>query len=175
MSVIIEIVEGPDAGRQVKLEQPVVIGRDGGADVVLDDSQASRRHARLTPTAAGAVVEDLGSTNGTLVNGNEVHAPVELREGDELIVGVTPMEVRSTADVLVRPSAVRPIPPGLAVAERRPTFTDPVEGAAARPETSAVPELERLRDSRTKGKARLAPVAIFVLVALVVVIYLGAT
>src|SRR3954451_12673872 len=173
--MLLEIVEGPEAGRQIELQGAVVLGRDQSADVVLEDGQISRRHARVTPSAAGIVVEDLESTNGTFVNHDEVHSPVELTPGDELLVGVTVMQLRSPEQVRVQASAVRAVPPGLATPERRPAYVDSDDGAGpARAGAGAgVPELDRLVDSRVKSKATLAPLAIFVLAALVVVIYLG--
>jgi pSer/pThr/pTyr-binding forkhead associated (FHA) protein len=175
MSLVLEVVEGPSAGRQFQIAQPTVIGRDDTADLVIDDSQASRRHARIEPTAHGAIVEDLGSTNGTFINDNELHGRAELGPEDELLVGVTVLQLRTPQSVQRQPSVTRPVP-AFAVPESRPTFTDAVtgdHGPANR--DSGVPELERLRDSRVKTKATVAPLAIFVLVALVVVIYLGAT
>jgi hypothetical protein len=177
MPLTLEIVEGPGAGTQVQLAGPVVVGRDPSADIVLDDTQASRQHARISPSAEGAVVEDLGSTNGTFVNGNEVQGRAFAGAGDEVIVGVTLFELRSAAQVAHQPSGVRAVPPALAAAERRPTYVDPVAdatggGAAG---SSGIPELERLRDSRVKAKAKFAPLSLFVLAVLVVVIYLGAT
>jgi pSer/pThr/pTyr-binding forkhead associated (FHA) protein len=176
MDMLLEIVEGPDAGRQIELRGPTVLGRDQSADVVLGDGQISRRHARVTPSASGGiVVEDLESTNGTFVNHDEVHAPVELAPGDELLVGVTVMQVRSPAQVAAQASAVRAVPPGLATPERRPTYVQEDAAQAARAGQGAgIPELDRLVDARVKSKAQLAPLAIFVLVAIVVVIYLGA-
>jgi pSer/pThr/pTyr-binding forkhead associated (FHA) protein len=174
MSLVLEIIEGPSAGRQFDIAQPTVIGRDNTADLVIDDSQASRRHARIEPTAHGAIVEDLGSTNGTFINDNELHGRAELSPHDELLVGITVMQVRTPQEVQRQPSIARPVP-SFAVAESRPTFTDAVTGDQQAPPGSGVPELERLRDSRVKAKASLAPLAIFVLAALAVVIYLGAT
>jgi pSer/pThr/pTyr-binding forkhead associated (FHA) protein len=170
-----EIVEGPGAGRQIELTGPLVIGRDASADVVLDDGQISRRHARLTPSNGGVVVEDLESTNGTFVNQNEVQAPVELRPGDELLVGVTVLQLRSPEQIRVQASAVRAVPPALATPERRPAYVDTDGGGqpARAGQGAGIPELDRLVDSRVKSKATLAPLAIFVLVALIVVIYLG--
>ena len=172
--LLFEIVEGPGAGRQIELTGPLVIGRDTAADVVLDDGQISRRHARVSPSNGGVVVEDLESTNGTFVNHNEVHAPVELRPGDELLVGVTVLQLRSPEQVRVQASAVRAVPPALAMPEQRPAYVDSGGAQAARAGAGAgIPELDRLVDSRVKSKAALAPLAIFVLVALIVVIYLG--
>ena len=173
MALLLEIVEGPGAGKQFEVGQPLVIGRDDSADLVIEDSQASRRHARIEPTAHGAVVEDLQSTNGTFINDNELHGRAELGPDDELLIGVTVMQVRTPQAVERQPSAVRAVP-AFAVPESRPAFTAPVEGKSA-PTDSGVPELERLRDSRVKTKASLAPLAIFVIAALAVVIYLGAT
>ena len=175
MTLMLEIVEGPGAGTQFDVSRPLVIGRDDTADLVIEDSQASRRHARIEPTAYGAIVEDLQSTNGTFVNDNELHGRVEMGPDDELIIGVTVMQVRTPQEVQRQPSAVRAVP-AFAAPESRPAFTEPVRGGGeAPPPDSGVPELERLRDSRVKTKASLAPLAIFVLAALAVVIYLGVT
>jgi len=175
MTLMLEIVEGPGAGTQFDVSRPLVIGRDDTADLVIEDSQASRRHARIEPTAFGAIVEDLQSTNGTFVNDNELHGRVEMGPDDELIIGVTVMQVRTPEEVQRQPSAVRAVP-AFAAPESRPAFTEPVRGGGKLPPAdSGVPELERLRDSRVKTKATLAPLAIFVLAALAVVIYLGVT
>jgi pSer/pThr/pTyr-binding forkhead associated (FHA) protein len=173
MTLMLEIVEGPGAGTQFDVSQPLVIGRDDSADLVIEDSQASRRHARIEPTAHGAIVEDLQSTNGTFINDNELHGRAELGPDDELLIGVTVMQVRTPMQVERQPSAVRAVP-SFAAPESRPAFTEPVRGSAP-PTDSGVPELERLRDSRVKTKASLAPLTIFVLAALAVVIYLGVT
>jgi pSer/pThr/pTyr-binding forkhead associated (FHA) protein len=175
MDLLLEIVEGPGAGRKIELQGPVVIGRDHSADVVLEDGQISRRHARVTPSGSGIVVEDLESTNGTFVNHDEVHSPVELAPGDELLVGVTVMQLRSPEQVRAQASAVRAVPPGLATPEVRPAYVadeDPARVARAG-QGAGIPELDRLVDARVKSKAMLAPLALFVLVALIVVIYLG--
>ena len=178
----LEVVEGPDAGRAVPLDGPLEIGRDPRAGFPLADDQASRRHARIRPESNGAVVEDLGSSNGTFVNHNELYAPTRVTAGDEILIGVSVIQVRSAVQVAAQPSAVRAVPAGLAISPKRPTYTDPTdeEGAAlvapAPPRHGAgVPELDRLVDARVKTQARLAPLAIVVLVVLVVVIYFGTT
>jgi pSer/pThr/pTyr-binding forkhead associated (FHA) protein len=176
MDLLLEIVEGPGAGRQIELRGPVVLGRDESADVVLEDGQISRRHARVTPSASGGiVVEDLESTNGTYVNQDEVHSPVNLVPGDELLVGVTVMQLRSPDQVRAQASAVRAVPPGLATPERRPAYVEQEDRAqvARAGQGAGIPELDQLVDARVKSKAMLAPLALFVLVVLVVVIYLG--
>jgi len=64
-----------------------VIGRDEDAEVRVDRSTVSRRHARVVVSAAGATLEDLGSKNGTWVDGTRVTAPAALRDGAVVKVG----------------------------------------------------------------------------------------
>lgn len=73
---------GPAAGQRVELGMAVEIGREG-AQVKLADAQASRKHARIMPDFT---IEDLGSTNGTFVNGTRI-AVHQLRNGDEVKIG----------------------------------------------------------------------------------------
>jgi DNA-binding winged helix-turn-helix (wHTH) protein len=65
-----------------------VLGRDPASVVWIDSPRASRRHALIRVSGEEAVVEDLGSKNGTLVNGTRVQSPTRLRDGDRLEVGV---------------------------------------------------------------------------------------
>jgi pSer/pThr/pTyr-binding forkhead associated (FHA) protein len=109
--LILEIVEGSEAGRQVPLESIVDIGREPGLPLHLDqDTQVSRRHARLTAQGGEATVEDLGSTNGTFVNEQPIHSPRTLRPGDRVRIGTTVIELRSKQQVAQRPSAVNARP-----------------------------------------------------------------
>jgi len=59
-----------------------ILGRDDGVDVVLDAADVSRRHARITVAGGRAVLEDLGSRNGTFLNGTRLSKPVPLRHLD---------------------------------------------------------------------------------------------
>ncbi|HJQ13691.1 MAG TPA: FHA domain-containing protein, partial [Anaerolineales bacterium] len=61
--------EGPLKGQRWPLSQTIVLGREASCDVVVADRQISRFHARITPTTEGAILEDLGSKNGTHLNG----------------------------------------------------------------------------------------------------------
>jgi pSer/pThr/pTyr-binding forkhead associated (FHA) protein len=108
--LILEIVEGDDAGRQTPLDGSLEIGREASNGLALDDEQASRRHARVSPQGDHAIVEDLGSTNGTYVNEQPVEGPLTIRPGDRVRVGLTVFELRTSADVERRPSAVIAIP-----------------------------------------------------------------
>jgi hypothetical protein len=71
-----------------------VAGRDADCALVIDSSSVSRNHARITVLAGNATVEDLGSTNGTFVNGSRVSEPTRLSPGDELSLGSEPMLLR---------------------------------------------------------------------------------
>ena len=109
--LILEVVEGAHAGHQQPLDGPIDVGRDPRLPVVLDaDPQVSPRHARLTPQAGGAVVEDLGSAAGTFVNDQPIRAPRPVRAGDRVRIGLSVVELRSARAVTERPSAVRPRP-----------------------------------------------------------------
>ncbi len=80
-------------GQLFEIAGSIVIGRDSTADLVLDDDQVSRRHFRLTLDENRTVVEDLGSTNGTFVNGARVTTPRRLGKGDVVRVGQTDLRV----------------------------------------------------------------------------------
>ena len=80
-------------GVRVPLDGPVTIGRSAEADITIADSFVSSRHARVTPSAGGPIVEDLGSTNGTVVNGARIGGPTTLRKGDKLTLGDVVLKV----------------------------------------------------------------------------------
>ena len=92
---VIMITDPPaDSGRILAVDQPTLIGRGAEADIKLDDPFISDRHVRFDRVEARLVVEDLGSTNGTLVNGIPVVARRALDRGDVIRIGQTIMEVR---------------------------------------------------------------------------------
>jgi hypothetical protein len=94
--VQIVVLEGPDAGKEFELSGATTIGRDPSAGIVIDDAEASRRHASLSLEGATVTVEDLGSTNGTFVNGERLAAPRELGGSDKLRIGTSVFEIRVT-------------------------------------------------------------------------------
>ncbi len=81
-------------GQEFEVSDVVVLGRSDETDVVLDDPYASEFHLRLVSQENGMMLHDLGSTNGTYVNGRRVSAPTELKRGDTIQVGKTVMEIR---------------------------------------------------------------------------------
>ena len=84
-----------DAGEEVPVDSlPVAIGRGGQNEVPLDgDEFASAQHARFEARRDGLWVEDIGSTNGTFVNGARVTTPRRLTQGDVVRVGQTDFRV----------------------------------------------------------------------------------
>jgi len=93
MNALIFVEQAPVTGREIPLVDGMVVGR-GQCDVVLVDPEVSRRHALVTATSAGPAVEDLGSRNGTWLNGQRITGAHRLRSGDELRFGNTVWLVR---------------------------------------------------------------------------------
>lgn len=94
--IVLAVVAGPRelAGVKVPVDGPVVIGRSPGADIVIGDDFVSGSHARVVPSGDGAVLEDLGSTNGTVLNGQLVQRPVPLKPGDTIDLGPVRLAVQ---------------------------------------------------------------------------------
>ena len=80
--------QGPDAGESFTIDAPsITIGRHGQCDFQVNDTWVSRQHARITWGGAGYLLEDLGTVNGTYVNGDRISGPRALRSGDILRLG----------------------------------------------------------------------------------------
>ena len=92
-SVDVEKGERYLRGLHVDMLGPVVVGRSPSSDIVVDEPYVSATHARFTLQGPALVLEDLNSTNGTLVNGHVIDQPVTLRDGDEVQIGDTIMRV----------------------------------------------------------------------------------
>ncbi len=83
------IEEGQLAGHKWVLDkEAIVLGRDEDCDVVLPERLVSRRHAAIRRQDGGYLLEDLGSKNGTFLNGQAVTRPVALQDGDEIQVAL---------------------------------------------------------------------------------------
>jgi DNA-binding winged helix-turn-helix (wHTH) protein len=71
-----------------------IIGRDAGATVFLDEPGISRRHARVAITDEGATLEDLGSKNGTYLQGSRIESPSQLSDRDRIRLGLVTLTMR---------------------------------------------------------------------------------
>jgi pSer/pThr/pTyr-binding forkhead associated (FHA) protein len=99
---------GPLAGRRVEVTSALVLGRQT-ADLVIEDPQVSRRHALVRPAGDALEVEDLGSRNGTWVNGARVSGTARLAPGDRVRLGESTFEVEGAA-VPAAPTEASPEP-----------------------------------------------------------------
>lgn len=96
----------------------VTLGKGPGNDIVLEDARVSRLHASLEKFAEAWCVNDLGSSNGTFVNGDRIWGAHRLRHGDEIRVGQTRLLFRSTDDALASRTETEDAPPALTARER---------------------------------------------------------
>jgi pSer/pThr/pTyr-binding forkhead associated (FHA) protein len=143
----LKVTAGPEEGRTVDLEGEVVIGRGDDAGLVITDGELSRRHAIVRATANGVEVEDLGSLNGTFVNGDRIEGTVALAPGETLRVGTSHMEV----EVVEQAPSASAAPPADATRVRA---TPPPA-----PEPPAVPPADATRIRPTPAGAGPPPVA----------------
>lgn len=162
----LRITEGPLAGSSLDAAAELVLGREG-VDVVIDDPEISRRHAAFHVQGGEVEVEDLGSLNGTFVNGTRLEGRVRLAAGDVVTLGSTSIHVESDAagvadaprsvPTQVTPPPAPPPPP--AAAPPAPAIAPPSEpfgGAAVGPS----------EPTRRRGRAasrRFAPTALSIL------------
>ena len=130
------VVEGRRVGERIAIpDGRWIIGRDAGSDIVVDDAGVSRRHAALTVEGGEATIEDLGSTNGTRVNGVRLTSSHRLVAGDEVRMGAAAVrfETPPTAGTVPTPAAA-----GSPAAAPTPT-------AASAPAATLAPQRRRVR------------------------------
>ncbi len=93
------IIDGPDSGNVFRIEKPrVTIGRSGN-DLNLNDTEASRQHASVEVRDTMYTVNDLGSTNGTMMEGERITGPKELADKGEFQIGSSTIMLIVTDDV----------------------------------------------------------------------------
>lgn len=115
--------QGPNTGRIIELDKSeIFIGRDIANDIVFNDAEVSRKHARLTLEGDRYTIEDLTSTNGTYVNGQRLIGPHVLAIGEIIMFGdnigvifdgepaATDVTVPSTIDLGITPVSAIPAP-----------------------------------------------------------------
>jgi pSer/pThr/pTyr-binding forkhead associated (FHA) protein len=139
----LQFTAGPLAGHQVEVTSVLVLGREA-ADLVIEDPQVSRRHASVRPAGDSLEIDDLGSLNGTWVNGARVTGKVRLAVGDQVRVGDSFFEVEVEVEVEAEATAVRAAPTeaGQAPAPAPPlAFSPPPQRPARRRPTVATRRL----------------------------------
>jgi class 3 adenylate cyclase len=90
---LLAVLDGAENGRRIRVAGQLTVGRDDDAGLLLDDPEISRAHATLVPADGGLEIRDLGSLNGTWVNGERISSPTVLAPGDVVKVGTTRIEV----------------------------------------------------------------------------------
>ena len=122
---VLMMLTGPREGQRVELTAEVVLGRSPSVSLPIEDGRLSRRHARVWLEGGRAHVEDLGSSNGTCVNGATLSGPVVLLPGDRVQAGETSFLYVATA-----PAAVSDVAASGALRSRRLEEVLPREGLA---------------------------------------------
>ena len=118
----LEVLSGEDAGRVVAVDRPLVLGRVQGADLVIRDARASRRHAELVPEEGGLRLHDLGSANGTLVDG-EPAGDALLRGGEEIRIGGVRIVVLDAEPAVTGAPIAEPVRPGVPLETEGPSWS----------------------------------------------------
>jgi len=96
---LIVMRSGPIPGSSFYLEKTeVTLGRDLANDIPVPDQEISRRHARFLTRTDGVFIEDLGSTNGTFLNGVRISSPQRLNNGDLITMAASP-QAESTPEL----------------------------------------------------------------------------
>ncbi|MFK7819262.1 MAG: FHA domain-containing protein [Planctomycetaceae bacterium] len=137
MSVLLEAIAGPGVGHQVQIRigQRIVVGRSTDADLsVVEDLQLSSNHFSIAPTERSCELVDMGSTNGTLHNGQHVQQAV-LQDGDQIVAGQTTFTIRVTLqqpDSQAEPAAPATNPGADALASLKPMSVAPLNLPAVR-------------------------------------------
>jgi len=118
----LEVLSGEDAGRVVKVDRPLVLGRVQGVDLVIRDARASRRHAELAPEGDGLRLRDLGSVNGTLVDGTPARDEL-LRAGQEIRIGGVRIAVLASEPAVTGAPIAESVRPGARVESEGPAWS----------------------------------------------------
>lgn len=167
---------GQNAGQEFTFDvDEVSIGRDLANAVVLSDPEVSRRHARLYRQGANYVIEDLGSTNGTSVNGQRLVGPYILRSGEvitfgehtDLLFEMISADLDATVAAFRQPEAEATVMPpraDMGVMQPPPAFVEePAPAYAGKVPASPKAPVKR----RKKGLSTLA-IALIVIVILLI-------
>jgi len=168
MGIVLKVTEGAGVGSEHPIEDEVTIGRETGeADLIIDDEGISRVHAHVSDSDSVPTVEDLGSSNGTYVNGEQIDALIELADGDVIQLGGTVLEVTG-ADSATRvmgagapPTAEHPGPARLQPHPRQP---DPSPRGPAPAPSRLAPHPTEEGNIPALASSFLGPLSIFLVI-----------
>lgn len=104
---------GPLNGERWAIRGPMTIGRGEECDIVIPDRKISRQHARIRPTPAGIVLEDLDSKNGTHHNGAQIKGSVTITDGDVIQIALAQKFTYLSSDATIPLEFDAPIEAGL--------------------------------------------------------------
>lgn len=133
----------------LRMNREIVIGRSSDLDMVLVEDMVSRRHAKISSTDTEIFIQDLGSTNGTFVNGEKVAGRAQLHEGDRILVGTSIIKVvgvEGAADEQSEAEARRRLEAG--AQQRQATAGRPMSGVI---EEIPLPDLLQLLSTSRKS------------------------
>lgn len=155
----LKVAEGNAAGAVLEVEDELVIGRQASGDGTLgNDIEISRRHARIMRGSDGRyVIEDLGSTNGTYLNGRRIESATALEPGDRIEMGATalivqvgalpPTPAHGTEVPIGTDPSTTPAPVSADAPVADSADAEPLEGAAVEAEPAAAPSADARRIS----------------------------
>jgi predicted component of type VI protein secretion system len=131
---------GPTPGKSFTLsKQELIIGRDTSADIVINVAEVSRRHARLRLESGGYILEDLGSTNGTFINGQRLTGPHYLRPGEIIQLGEAATLTYQAAQQDPNATVVSPASSSEARTASRPPVQPPPQAQPVQPRQQPPP------------------------------------
>lgn len=179
--ILVVVRSGPIPGSSFYIEkEEVFVGRDQSNDMTIPDPEISRRHAHFLLKPEGAYIEDLGSTNGTFVNGVRLSAPQLLKNGDLITLAENTVMSIEMKDSPTEPTAIGTAPkvePSLYVPEAEPIAPIPAE-EVYRPVQAPVPQrpvAPAPAISKPKKKMGWCLVLLIILIACLVIIALVLT
>jgi FHA domain len=155
----LRVTSGSASGRSIELDRDLVIGREGADLTIDDDPEMSRRHASVRPVDGGVEVEDLGSTNGTFVNGRRITEAVTLSTSGTIKVGTCEIAIDLPAVDVTAPRQV--VPQGIDVTRARATVPEPdvtaQRAAAPQPPAAEPPVAEPSWETAARPAAGAPP------------------
>ncbi|MBM4364545.1 MAG: DUF4388 domain-containing protein [Deltaproteobacteria bacterium] len=146
-SLVLRFISGKYQGGEFQIEEgrPIVVGRSSELDMVLVEEMVSRKHARIELRDGWIQIEDLGSTNGTFVNGERI-VKGHLKEGDRVLIGSNILRVLPASAAVEEPAA--------------PTTSRAPAEAAAPPRVAGLPSPRRTEsqaEARMRGSVEEIP------------------